>query len=123
MHEAGELLLPGKCRQERIVYFAPCHQREQEIGTPYAKLMSRISVGRLVAVEDRFYCCGMAGIMGFKKDFRDVSVKMGRPLFERIRELAPEILATDCLSCRLQFLQHLPYPVRHPIEIIREVFQ
>ncbi len=123
LHDSGKLVLPETGRQKRIVYFAPCHQREQEIGTPYAALMSRISGGRLETVDGRFYCCGMAGIMGFKKDFRDVSVQMGRPLFEKIRELAPEVLATDCLSCRLQFQQHLPYPVRHPIEIIREVLK
>lgn len=122
LNDAGDFVLPRTAVQKRLTYFAPCHQREQEIGTPYAALMSRVSGGRLETVDGQFYCCGMAGIMGFKKDFRDVSVKMGAPLFEKIRELAPELLVTDCLSCRLQFQQHLPFTVRHPIEILRGIF-
>jgi|GEM_PF-6230705 len=29
-------------------------------------------------------------------------------------------IVTDCLSCRLQFTQLLPYDVIHPIELLRE---
>jgi len=123
LYDAGVFVLPRTAVQKRLVYFAPCHQREQEIGTPYAKLVDRITGSRLEIIDGRFYCCGMAGIMGFKKEFRENSVQMGRPLFEKIRELDPEVLVTDCLSCRLQFQQHLPYPVRHPIEILREVLK
>jgi glycerol-3-phosphate dehydrogenase subunit C len=43
---------------------------------------------------------------------------MGRPLMEKIRGLDPDALVTDCLSCRLQFNQHLPIPVFHPVEIL-----
>lgn len=38
----------------------------------------------------------------------------------KIKELNPEKLVTDCLSCRLQFNQLLPYKVQHPIEILKE---
>jgi glycerol-3-phosphate dehydrogenase subunit C len=41
---------------------------------------------------------------------------------DKIKELNPEILVTDCLSCRLQFKQLLPYRVYHPIEILRNAF-
>ncbi|MCF8078101.1 MAG: hypothetical protein K9K88_02355 [Desulfobacterales bacterium] len=122
LQDAGDFVLPRTAVQKRLTYFAPCHQREQEIGTPWAELLGRISGCRLELIDRRFYCCGMAGIMGFKKEFRESSVQMGRPLFEKIRELDPDVLVTECLSCRLQFQQHLPYPVRHPIEMIREVF-
>jgi glycerol-3-phosphate dehydrogenase subunit C len=118
LHEAGVLSMPAANRRKRLVYFAPCHQREQEIGTPYAELLRRVAGGRLETIDGRFYCCGMAGIMGFKADFRDASVRMGLPLMEKIREKDPDALVTDCLSCRLQFRQHLSYPVHHPIEIL-----
>jgi glycerol-3-phosphate dehydrogenase subunit C len=35
----------------------------------------------------------------------------------------PEILVTDCLSCRLQFNQLLPHKVLHPVEILREAYR
>jgi glycerol-3-phosphate dehydrogenase subunit C len=34
----------------------------------------------------------------------------------------PEVLVTDCLSCRLQFNQLLPNKVLHPIEIIWQAY-
>ena len=34
----------------------------------------------------------------------------------------PERLVTDCLSCRLQFNQLLPYAVFHPVEILNESY-
>ncbi|MCE5333183.1 MAG: hypothetical protein LLG06_01200 [Desulfobacteraceae bacterium] len=67
-----------------------------------------------------FHCCGIAGIMGFKKDSYQVSIEMGRRLMDRITLIHPERLLTDCLSCRIQFNQLLPYRVYHPVEILCE---
>ena len=41
----------------------------------------------------------------------------------KIKDLDPEMLITDCLSCRLQFKQLLPYEVYHPIEILKEALK
>jgi glycerol-3-phosphate dehydrogenase subunit C len=35
----------------------------------------------------------------------------------------PDLLATECLSCRLQFNQMTAYPVNHPIEILRQSYE
>jgi glycerol-3-phosphate dehydrogenase subunit C len=41
---------------------------------------------------------------------------------DKIQALDPQKLVTDCLSCRLQFNQLLPYKVHHPIELIKEAY-
>jgi glycerol-3-phosphate dehydrogenase subunit C len=56
--------------------------------------------------------------MGFKEASHESSIRLSAPLMKKIREMDPEILATDCLSCRLQFEQLADYEVRHPIEIL-----
>jgi len=33
-------------------------------------------------------------------------------------EKAPDLIVTDCLSCRLQFEQFTPFAVKHPIELL-----
>jgi glycerol-3-phosphate dehydrogenase subunit C len=106
----------------RMVYFPPCHGREQNIGRPYLDLLNQIPDIELEAIDGQLYCCGMAGIMGFKQAFHDSSIRLGRRLMERIREINPDRIVTDCLSCRLQFNQLLPYPVTHPIEILKEAY-
>jgi glycerol-3-phosphate dehydrogenase subunit C len=62
----------------------------------------------------------MAGIMGFKREFHEPSIRLGRRLMDKIREIDPDRIVTDCLSCRLQFNQLLPFPVSHPIEVLRD---
>jgi glycerol-3-phosphate dehydrogenase subunit C len=61
--------------------------------------------------------------MGFKRDFHLSSIELSRRLIQRIQELEPEILVTDCLSCRLQFRQLLPQTVVHPLEILSRAYQ
>ena len=100
-------------------YYPPCHLREQNIGEPYMDLLGLIPGISVSLVSGDFHCCGNAGIMGFKSDFHRNAIKMGSRLKARIKQLAPEQLLTDCLSCRMQFNQTTPYPVYHPIEILR----
>jgi Fe-S oxidoreductase len=92
------------------VYFAPCHQREQNTGRPYLDLLALIPDLAVEPVGDSD-CCGMGGNFGFKAGFHETSLDLGRPLMEKIRNLAPQAIVTDCMSCRLQFSHALPYPV------------
>jgi glycerol-3-phosphate dehydrogenase subunit C len=119
---AGRLYTNLGAVPSRMVYYPPCHLREQEIGEPYAELLRLVPGISLEKIDGAFYCCGMAGIMGFKRDFHEVSVAMGSRLMEKIRAMHPERLLSDCLSCRIQFNQLLPYKVFHPIEILREAY-
>jgi glycerol-3-phosphate dehydrogenase subunit C len=43
-------------------------------------------------------------------------------MMEKIRTIDPERLVSDCLSCRIQFNQMIPYKVFHPIEILSESY-
>ncbi len=106
----------------RMVYYPSCHLREQNIGLPYLDLLGRIPGIELDPIDGSLYCCGMAGIMGFKREFHRSSIKMGSPLMAKIKALNPDKLVTDCLSCRLQFNQMTPYKVYHPIEILKEAY-
>jgi glycerol-3-phosphate dehydrogenase subunit C len=118
LHQSGELKDDFAPVHAKTVYFPPCHQREQEFGQPYMELLGLIPGLKLDAIRGNLYCCGLAGVMGFKRDFHQPSIELGRRLIEKIRALNPEILVTDCLSCRLQFNQLLPTKVLHPVEIL-----
>ncbi|MBI9084926.1 MAG: hypothetical protein JEZ11_15135 [Desulfobacterales bacterium] len=127
-HDLGRYLLSrfetGNVRtapapvEKHMVYYPPCHLREQKIGRPYQHLLERIPGVRLDMIVGDLHCCGMAGIMGFKKDFHRASIKIGTPLMEKIESMGPEILVTDCLSCRLQFNQMSDLPVMHPLQLL-----
>lgn len=128
-HDLGEYLgllsreqsleTPSHPIEARAVYYPPCHLREQEIGTPYLDLLAGIPGLTVETIGGSFFCCGIAGIMGFKTEFHEASLRMGKPLMDKITDLHPDLLLTDCLSCRLQFNQMTPFKVRHPVEILR----
>jgi glycerol-3-phosphate dehydrogenase subunit C len=122
LYKKGELSTDFGPVSGRIVYYPPCHLREQEIGQPYVELLKTIPGTTLEVISGAFYCCGLAGVMGFKREFHDTSVQLGSPLMKKLREINPEKIVTDCLSCRLQFNQLLPYGVVHPVEILRESY-
>ncbi len=122
LYQKGELETTLGPVQARTAYYPPCHLREQNIGRPYLELLGLVPRVSIISVESPFYCCGVAGIMGFKHEFHKASIKMGSDLMEKIAKIHPERLITDCLSCRLQFNQLIPYRVFHPIEILKESY-
>ena len=101
-----------------MVYFPPCHQRELNIGKPYLKLLEERYGERVSSIDSEMYCCGMAGIMGFKNEFHESSQKLGQNLMDILKEMASGLVVTDCLSCRLQIEQFTLFPVKHPIELL-----
>ena len=123
LHQSGALNTDFGEVTGPMVYYPPCHLREQNIGRPYQELLNLLPGIDLESVDGSLYCCGMAGIMGFKRDFHETSIHLGRRLMEKIKGLDPQWLVTDCLSCRLQFQQLLPYKVYHPVEILKEAYK
>jgi glycerol-3-phosphate dehydrogenase subunit C len=123
LHRHGELDTRLGPNHGRKAYYPPCHLREQEIGQPYLELMAMIPDVDMEAIQSTAYCCGIAGIMGFKRDFHKASIQMGSWLMAKIKRIDPDHLVTDCLSCRLQFNQMSDYPVQHPIEVLNAAYQ
>ncbi|MFH0728563.1 MAG: heterodisulfide reductase-related iron-sulfur binding cluster [Pseudomonadota bacterium] len=109
--------LPG-----RMIYYAPCHQREQGIGSPYLELLTLIPGFSVESVGSTMDCCGMGGSLGFKEKYYETSVRLATPLIKKIQAAEPEAIITDCLSCRMQFQHLLPYPVYHPVEIFERAY-
>ncbi len=105
---------------KKAAYFPPCHLRKQDIGSPYVELLNLIPGLEVQEVKGSSLCCGMAGIMGFKQDFHQPSLEMGRPLMQKIQDMQPDILLCDCLSCRLQFSHNLSLPLDHPLELMHQ---
>jgi glycerol-3-phosphate dehydrogenase subunit C len=130
----------------KAAYYPPCHIKEQRVGMqnfvlvpsssfispspikkapivyPYKSLLDLIPELSLDAINGN-YCCGNGGLMGFKQDFYRSSVKIASRLIAKVKGINPDLLTTDCLSCKMQFNQLTPYKVLHPIEIINQSYR
>ncbi len=123
LHEKGRLDTNFGPANARMAYFAPCHQREQNIGSPYESLLFLIPGLEISRVGGAMDCCGMGGSLGFKEGFHEESIRLGSRLAEKIRAASPEAIVTECLSCRLQFRHLLPeIRVFHPLEILKKAY-
>ncbi len=107
----------------RLLYHAPCHLKAlgREGVQNRIRLLRRIP-GLAVEEIDRG-CCGMAGTFGLKASNYERSVEIGRPLFEAIREAAPDRVVTDCFACKLQIEEGTGLAVTHPVLVLEEAYR
>ena len=101
-----------------MIYYAPCHQREQEIGQPYYHLLKSLPDSDIIQTKGAMQCCGMGGHLGYKKSFHPHALSIGGPLFEKLLSEKDRVIITDCLSCKMQFQQTLSREVFHPLELL-----
>jgi glycerol-3-phosphate dehydrogenase subunit C len=122
LHAAGELDLDLPPLGLRVAYHEPCHLKAQPgaTGTP-AKLLSLLPGVTLTPLADS--CCGIAGTFGMKEQNYELSMTMGRPLFDELRQAAPDLVATGCGTCQMQVKQGTGLPVAHPVKLLWDAYQ
>ncbi|GAB4247074.1 MAG: hypothetical protein Kow00129_07540 [Thermoleophilia bacterium] len=101
----------ASARGLRILYHAPCHYPDVDPELSVLKLLHRF--GADVIQADRG-CCGMSGSFGLKSRYHDLSVEVGRSLFERIRSEDDRSIVTNCGACGLQIRQGTGRIAEHP---------
>lgn len=104
----------------RVAYHLPCHLKAQQVGSPAVTLLQEIPGVEVIDLAAG--CCGMAGTFGMKKGTYERSLEMGRPLFERVAEVAPDLIVSECSTCREQLAHATGFPVVHPIVLLAEAY-
>jgi len=117
LHREGKLIRKFNEVYEKIGFHMPCHLMAQGINEEPLELLSMIPGLELREIEDS--CCGMAGTFGLKKKFFDLSMNIGRRLFEEIGKAKPDIMVTSCGACKLQLEQGTGLKVLHTMDIIK----
>lgn len=102
--------------RERIAYHSPCHL-ERMGWTIYSTSLLRMIPGLEWMPLDS-QCCGIAGTYGFKRENYAYSQAIGESLFEQIRSLNPDRVATDCETCKWQIEMSTGFEVENPISIL-----
>ena len=105
---------PGK-----IAYQVPCHLRDQNIGLKSRDLMKLIPGTTIEVIEK---CSGHDGTFGVKKEYYDLSLKVGRKAFSAIEEAEPDIVASDCPLSGIALTQSTGKKSVHPIQVIHKAY-
>ena len=52
----------------------------------------------------------------------DLSMEAGRPVFERVSSVTPDIIASECSTCRMQLGQATGVDTIHPAELLARAY-
>jgi glycerol-3-phosphate dehydrogenase subunit C len=88
---------------------------------PFVDLLRLIPGVEVTATFDK--CCGMAEIMGFKKERYELSQKIGDPLIDQIRDKKLDLILSDCASCQMKIKNDAKVDSIHPITMIKQAMQ
>jgi FAD/FMN-containing dehydrogenase/Fe-S oxidoreductase len=103
----------------RVTYHNPCHLQARGMGGEVVRLLGLVPGVEVVPIGED-HCCGIAGTFGMKEKNFDLSLRMGRPLFESIERAGAGVVATGCGTCKIQIEQGSGRPVVHPVRILRD---
>ena len=102
----------------RVAYHTPCHLERLGWGIFSIELLKMIPGVEFTLLQSN--CCGISGTYGFKKENYEASQAIGKPLFDQINAVNPDVVACDCETCKWQLEMSTKYTVKHPISILAE---
>ncbi len=102
----------------RVTYHTSCHIQKLGWAIYSIRLLKLIPGITFVPVESQ--CCGIAGTYGFKKENYATSQAIGAELFDKLRRIAPDVVACDCETCKWQIEMSTGIKVENPISILAE---
>ena len=105
----------------KAAYHTACHMEKLGWGIFSTGMLQRIPGLELTVLES--HCCGIAGTFGFKKENYPYSQAIGETLFGLIKDAAPEVVATDCETCKWQIEMSTGCKVLNPVEILAEALE
>jgi len=119
--------VPGAPLDLHVAYDPPCHLlHAQGIAVPPLKLFAAIPLLELVPVTGAAECCGSAGLFTLLEPEMSRAVLSAK--LERLREAAPQVVATGNPGCLMQIGAGLAAAgirarVRHPIELLDDAYR
>ena len=120
LHDRGELKTDFQAVNETVAYHAPCQQQGHWVGKPALELLALVP--GLEVTEMNARCCGIAGTYGLKVEKYDISMAVGRDLFDQVQASGAASVACDSETCRWQIAHGTQRPSVHPIDYLHRAY-
>jgi glycerol-3-phosphate dehydrogenase subunit C len=110
-----------------VSYHVACHLRVQNMGLKTRDFLQAIPHTKVTTVER---CSGHAGTWGVKKEYHEMAIKIGRPVYRQMEEAQPDHVSSDCALAGHHIEQGMEQmkagsasgKVRHPITLVRKAY-
>jgi len=119
--------VPGAPLDVHVAYDPPCHLlHAQRVAVPPLNLFAAIPLLELVSVPGAAECCGSAGLFTLLEPEMSRAVLAAK--LERLREAAPQVVATGNPGCLMQLGAGLAAAgihahARHPVELLDDSYR
>jgi Fe-S oxidoreductase len=120
-HKAGLLRTDFNAQLGKISYHVPCHLRVQNLGLKTRDVLMLVPGTEVDPIER---CSGHNGTYGVKREYRDISMKIARPVIRKVSEGAADYYASDCPMAGHQIESGLEgnRPPTHPLQLLRRAY-
>jgi Fe-S oxidoreductase len=105
----------------KISYHVPCHLRVQNLGLKTRDILMLVPETQVEPIER---CSGHNGTYGVKREYREASVKIGRPVVRRVADSGADFYSSDCPMAGHQIesgLEDVREPT-HPLKLLRMAY-
>ncbi len=105
----------------KVAYHVPCHLRVQAIGQKTRELLSLVPGTTLATIER---CSGHDGTYAVKREYREASMKIAKPVIDRVAAAGADRFASDCPMAAAQIASGLPGgpAPEHPLSLLRQAY-
>lgn len=121
LHNKGELKTDFVETKLKVGYHAPCHLKGIGVVNEPVDLMRLIPGVEVITYSDK--CCGMGGTYGLKTKNYDLSMKIGKRLFDEIIQSEADQIVTGCGACGMQIFQGTARDSYPPIELMAKAYR
>lgn len=117
--DEGRIKLKFKKGTRKVYAYHPsCHIEKLGWTIYSSRLLTLIPDTKVIVLDSA--CCGLAGTHGYKKENYNDSQNIGKVLFKMISKINPDIVVSDCESCKWQIEMSTPYKVMNPISVLAD---
>ena len=102
---------------EKITYHVPCHLKVQNIGFQSRDLLKLLPNTEVKTAQ---YCSGHDGTWSMKEEYYEISLDVGKKLFNTIGREQPATVVSDCSLAHLHITEGTGEDPLHPIEVLYE---
>ena len=105
----------------KVAYHVACHQRVQRIGMKTRDALQLVPDTEVQAIER---CSGHDGTYAVKKEFHEISMKIARPVVNRVKQMGADHYTSDCAMAGHQIANGLDdgSSPEHPISLLRKAY-
>ena len=120
-HKAGLLKTEFKNSIGKVSYHVACHQRVQRIGHKTRDILSLIPDTEIDTIER---CSGHDGTYAIKREHHAISMKIAKPVVNRIKKAEPDVYTSDCPMAGHHIAAGLNdgSETVHPISLLKQAY-